>query len=132
MLDLDSFKQINDTYGHDSGDRYLKQFATILNQLPKDHTIVCRRSGDEFCIFVFNYETKEQIVQLLSDFWKSLDDHPIMLSDSFVRTILVSGGYACTDDSTTDLETLMQWADEALYNSKRREKGKFTEYHESN
>ncbi len=53
MVDLDNFKDINDTYGHDYGDIYLKETAQLLLQLCDKKGIAARRSGDEFCIFIY-------------------------------------------------------------------------------
>ena len=132
MLDLDSFKQINDTFGHDVGDQYLKHFADFLLELPKEHTLVCRRSGDEFCIFIFDCRTKDEIRALLSSFWQTVAETPVSLSESENRSILVSGGFSYTADSQIDLEKLMQQADEALYEAKRGKKGVFVEYNGAN
>ena len=49
MLDLDYFKGINDTYGHDIGDRYLQSFSAVMDSMPDEHFLTARRSGDEFC-----------------------------------------------------------------------------------
>ena len=72
MMDLDNFKSVNDTYGHDAGDKYLIGFADMMRELPGEHCLLARRSGDEFCIFIFAYETKDEVRALLDSFWTLL------------------------------------------------------------
>ena len=101
MLDLDSFKSINDTYGHDTGDLYLKHFAKIMQMLPAQHCIVARR----------------------------LSEHPLSLPDKEQKIIGVSGGLAWTSHSDMDLDLLLNYADKALYEAKEQHKGTLMEYH---
>ncbi|MGN0376719.1 MAG: diguanylate cyclase domain-containing protein, partial [Suilimivivens sp.] len=64
MMDLDNFKSINDTYGHDVGDKYLIAFAEMMCKLPEEHCLPSRRSGDEFCIFIYDFETRKEILSV--------------------------------------------------------------------
>lgn len=128
MLDLDAFKEINDTYGHDMGDVYLQSFADILRKLPKEHCIVSRRVGDEFSMMVFGYTDRAQIMEVLDSLWTMLRESKVKLSVQHTRSISVSGGVACTDDKEADLGILMNNADEALYKAKREGKGHYESY----
>lgn len=124
MLDLDSFKEINDTFGHDMGDMYLQQFAVNLRKLPKNHCLVSRRSGDEFCMAAFGYHKKTEILQVLDRFWNMLEESKVALSEHKTRSIRASGGVAWVmDDSQKNLNLLLNQADEALYKAKRQGKG---------
>lgn len=58
MLDLDHFKSINDTFGHDAGDRYLQGFSDVMQSMPKEHILSARRSGDEFCMMILIVKTR--------------------------------------------------------------------------
>lgn len=129
MLDLDYFKEINDTYGHDMGDTYLCHFASLLKMLPTKNCVVARRSGDEFCIFTFYHPGTDKIHQFVSDFWKSVKENPLDFPDQTKRSIGVSGGFAWTSHSDMDLDQLMSYADKALYEAKWNHKGTFIEYH---
>lgn len=128
MMDLDKFKSINDTFGHDAGDEYLQQFAQALKELPKEHCITARRSGDEFCIFIYDCYSREEIINLLTSFWEMLKDRDVNLTSHQKRKIKASGGFACTDDPELDITLLLKWADEALYKAKREHKGRFIEF----
>lgn len=125
MLDLDAFKNINDTYGHDVGDRYLQEFAQIMKELPKDHCLVARRSGDEFCIFAYGYRREDEIRSLLDRFWTALQSKIISLAEGEECIISASGGYVCTNDRKIGLTRLLQQADAALYEVKRKNKGHY-------
>lgn len=129
MLDLDSFKSINDTFGHDVGDKYLQHFSNIMRSMPPEHFLSARRSGDEFCMMLFNCNNKNDIIQYLNQFYQALDQTPVQLSDSQSKVIGASSGFAWTSDSNADIDELLNYADEALYDIKRETKGRFGEYH---
>ncbi len=126
MIDLDAFKKINDTFGHDVGDCYLQEFAGVMKELPKEHCLVARRSGDEFCILAYGYRDTEEIEQLLTGFWDCLKRKSVCLAGKEYCTISASGGYACTKGEKVDIDRLLKQADQALYNVKRENKGQFS------
>lgn len=128
MLDLDLFKEINDTYGHDVGDKYLISFAEMMKELPKEHCVPARRSGDEFCMFIYDCRDKDEIHQILESFWMMLKERKVELSENHTRTISTSGGvaWAC-GGKITDINLLMKQADKALYEAKRNTPGYYVE-----
>lgn len=129
MMDVDAFKQVNDTYGHDMGDKYLQNFAEILKKLPRCSCSAARRSGDEFCIFLYGFQKKEEIDGLLCELWAEIKSSRIELEDGKLCEMSVSGGYAWSDDaSVVDISSLLAKADEALYAVKREKKGAYAEY----
>lgn len=130
MIDLDNFKHINDTYGHAFGDFYLKIFTLVLNKLPQNNCIIARRSGDEFCIFIYNYPDEQTIYKLLNTLWFYLKKEVIELPDHTYQSIEASGGYVCDHVSNNDIDILMNKADIALYEAKNFYKGSFIEYHD--
>lgn len=130
MMDLDSFKTINDTYGHDAGDRYLKEFAEILSSMPEEHFVTARRSGDEFCMMIHRCESVLEIRGYLDQFYQILSGHEVSLSDTQKRQISVSAGFACAKGTDQSITILLNHADEALYEVKRETKGRYTEYTE--
>lgn len=128
MLDLDLFKEINDTYGHDVGDKYLISFAEMMKELPEEHCVPARRSGDEFCIFVYDCRDKEEARQILESFWMMLKERKVELTENHVRTISVSGGVAWIDgEETTDINSLLKQADASLYKAKQNAPGYYVE-----
>ncbi len=128
MLDLDSFKSINDTYGHDAGDKYLQSFSAVLKAMPKEHFLTARRSGDEFCMMVFGCKSREDVVQYLEMFYETLRNARAALAPGTLKSIRASSGFAWTGNPKESLEELLGHADEALYEVKRKEKGGFGEY----
>ncbi len=128
MLDLDFFKTINDTFGHDAGDLYLQEFAEIMLKMPKEHCQSARRSGDEFCMMIHGCTAVKEITDLLDVFYQMLSQHEVAVSSDQVKTISVSAGYAWTDTPDISIEDLLAHADEALYKVKRTMKGRYAEY----
>lgn len=125
MLDLDDFKGINDTYGHDVGDEYLQAFAGFLLGLPTEKCLVSRRSGDEFCIFLYGYKSREEILSQLNSFWDMLRNETVVLAEKFSLKVGASGGVAWTEDAAMEMKELISRADEVLYCAKRDRKGHF-------
>lgn len=128
MLDLDYFKEVNDTYGHDVGDKYLQSFSSVMESMPREHFLTSRRSGDEFCMFIFDCESSDDIIGYMNDFYALLGRSPVMLSDTQTGTISASSGFAWTDNKNADISELLNRADEALYAVKRDEKGTYRGY----
>lgn len=130
MLDLDAFKSINDTYGHDFGDKYLQSFASVLKAMPEDHFIPARRSGDEFCMMIYDCTDKAEVLSRLEFFFVTLSQNEIAVSETESRAIRASGGFVCTVCADDDIAVLLSYADEALYRVKRDSKGGYAEYGE--
>lgn len=129
MIDLDFFKSINDTFGHDIGDRYLQSFSGIMQSMPSEHFVTARRSGDEFCMMIFDCDKKSDITRFLDHFYATLKKHPVVISDTESITISASCGFVCTGYPETELSKLLEQADHALYEMKRDIKGSYLEYH---
>ncbi|MGC4018521.1 MAG: GGDEF domain-containing protein [Muricomes sp.] len=121
IIDVDDFKEINDTLGHVRGDVFLKEFAIILRRCSRPHTAF-RFAGDEFCI-LFKDESIENVVNICRTIQKELK--VIRHFDDF-RKITASFGIARYEQHLTPLELLEQ-ADQALYQSKKN-KGSITIY----
>lgn len=129
MIDLDYFKSINDTYGHDVGDHYLKTFSDIMKSMPEEHFLPARRSGDEFCMLIFDCDSRGQIVGLLDLFYEALGKNAVSLSGTQTKIISASCGFAIADcGQNNSMEEFLSHADEALYEVKRGKKGTYREY----
>ena len=123
MVDLDSFKLVNDIYGHDMGDQVLKGFATILTSNSEVKDTRCRVGGDEFMLFLKDVtdeailrEMAERVNRQIVEMAKELmgEDMQIPLGASF--------GGVFVPDQGTDYEKLVQKADRALYIVKKNGK----------
>lgn len=128
MLDLDHFKSINDTYGHDTGDRYLQRFSALMASMPPEHVLSARRSGDEFCMLLHGCSQKSELCRLLDRFYEALAQIRVAVSDTQELTISASGGFSWTKNNESSLSELLHNADEALYIVKRDTKGRYAEY----
>lgn len=128
MLDLDFFKGINDTFGHDTGDRYLQSFSSVMESMPPERFLTARRSGDEFCMMVSGCRDRMDVIGCLEEFYARLAKNRVALSDTEERVISASAGFAWTDDAGADISELLGQADEALYEVKRDTKGTYGEY----
>lgn len=128
MLDLDHFKSINDIYGHDAGDRYLQGFAEVMKSMPDGHFLSARRSGDEFCMMLFDCGSGEEITALMDTFYETVRGKKVMLTDTESSFISVSCGYALAEKQGDSVTKLLGHADEALYDVKRSTKGRYAQY----
>ena len=127
-FDLDDFKRINDTIGHDVGDQVLEIVAQRLVRIVKEEDTVVRLGGDEFGIYLSNvlnpHEAEEVARQVLDAIRSPLK---IDIRDFYLTTSL---GIAMIPEHGNDLVTIMQNADMALYESKLKGKNQCSFYDE--
>ena len=127
MWDLDNLKFVNDNYGHDSGDRYIEAFARCLSAFLSEQSLVARRSGDEFYVFLYGYQSKEKIRQIIRKVWMQIGHTTFPLAGKDFK-IRVSGGLAWYPDDASSYEDLIRYADFAMYSVKHSEKGSIQEF----
>lgn len=115
IFDLDKFKEINDTYGHDAGDEVLITFAGLLKNFFRKNDFVGRIGGDEFVVFMVNAGGREQVEKRLKAFGTAFE-----LQRETARYPLAgcSVGVALFPDEGDSFETLYKAADVALYQAK--------------
>jgi diguanylate cyclase len=116
MLDLDFFKNVNDTMGHEAGDYLLQEVAQRLKNPLREGDTLCRLGGDEFAILVQNLGNIVNIGQLIARVFESLK--PEMMINGNPVTVTASLGIATYPDCATDANQLMKCADVAMYRSK--------------
>ena len=126
FLDLDNFKNINDTLGHGSGDELLKQVAALMTEQVRGNDILARIGGDEFLILVTDFE--EDIVymsiKIAERIIRSLDKQ-FLIGDAWVQTG-ISIGIADAISSGYNSESLISNADIAMYQAKESGRNTFT------
>ncbi len=119
IIDLDSFKQINDTYGHDTGDQALTWFAALLKEVVQEQGLPIRYGGDEFLLLLpkaSGRDAREMADRLL----QRTRDRPFRLREAEVSVpISLSIGFATAPDDATNGRELFQAADTALFHAKR-------------
>jgi diguanylate cyclase (GGDEF)-like protein len=117
FLDIDFFKEVNDTYGHDMGDKVLCMVADILKNEFEDVGIVSRVGGDEFNIFVYEPISKEKLNKLMERIRLKFDTIHQELGQTM--PIHFSAGIAAFPDNAENIRALAALADKALYYTKQ-------------
>ncbi|MDO9422688.1 MAG: diguanylate cyclase [Methylobacter sp.] len=117
MLDLDHFKSVNDTLGHDVGDQVLTHAAKLMRATARSNDIVCRLGGEEFLIIAPN--TDGATALLLAERIRSVIEKNQLQGLVLARPVTVSIGVAGSLGAKPDWKELMKWADEALYRVKQ-------------
>ncbi|WP_262398252.1 EAL domain-containing protein [Zongyangia hominis] len=128
MMDLDNLKYINDNYGHDFGDEYIRCTASVLKLFSPYQVLLSRMSGDEFHIFIYGYDTREEIRKIIEEMKDTIRKTEFPLPDNHSFRIRASAGVAWYPDDSTDYETLVKYADFAMYKVKNTTKGEFTDF----
>lgn len=123
FVDLDRFKQVNDSLGHPAGDELLRQATARLERVLGASDIVGRQSGDEFVI-VLPHSTVQSVTTTVELLQSVLTD-PVTLAGTSV-SISASIGAAMYPEDGRDMETLLQRADMAMYQAKTRGRGGFS------
>lgn len=125
MLDIDHFKKVNDTYGHDIGDVVLKEFAGLLAQKSTQTIIVARYGGEEFAV-LFKTATVAMAIEWCDDFRISASELIFTATDGSVFQITVSIGLADIKGDELEIDSAITRADKALYASKNTGRNKCT------
>jgi diguanylate cyclase len=123
FIDIDYFKNVNDTYGHAEGDIVLKDLGNILLDSSRDFDIVSRNGGEEFSVMLLDC-LPEQAVCIAERIRKAVENYPFVLSDGKVINITTSIGIACYPDTVNDIKNLKEEADNALYKAKQTGRNK--------
>jgi len=127
MYDIDNFKKVNDTYGHDMGDVVLKDFANTIKSNVRKSDIAARLGGEEFAVFLYNTDV-ENGFKVADKIRQSFENSTHTLNDITIRCTCSGGIYQLTEDDNTD--TALKKADEALYVAKRTTKNRIVIYKE--
>jgi diguanylate cyclase (GGDEF)-like protein len=118
-FDLNNFKEINDNYGHHSGDVVLREFAKRLRKLNRSTDIIARLGGDEFCMIIPGLSDADVIQKKIAVFYLALAE-PLPLGNTLYQ-ISTSIGYAIYPNDGSSYEALIQVADQKMYQEKRQQ-----------
>ena len=122
MMDMDNFKQVNDTYGHDAGDQVLRAVGNRLQAALRRTDFVARMGGDEFVLLIEDCRTLEEVSGVLGKLEQSVCA-PISLANGNIVSAQLSGGLCLYPHIDTDNPyVLLQHADLALYQNKEHKK----------
>ncbi|CUH82459.1 GGDEF domain-containing protein [Tropicibacter naphthalenivorans] len=125
-IDLDFFKQVNDTMGHAAGDHVLKHVARVMNDETRAEDTVARVGGDEFVIIFGNLTSRRRLAELAGRIIERIEK-PVMYEGRECR-VSASVGIAISQVHGQDPFELIERADQALYASKRAGRAQFRFY----
>ena len=121
MIDIDDFKEINDTFGHDIGDEVLKSLVEHLDQFVRPFDKICRYGGDEFCIVLSDINSQEayEIAERIR-----IGAEKIILRNNKPKKITLSIGIAGYQEAFSGIKEWMRVLDNGLYQAKKGGKNK--------
>ena len=129
FLDVNSFKKINDNFGHLAGDEFLKILATRLKKSIRDSDIVARIGGDEFAILLKDVHSKESIVNIANKITNSLEEK--MNYENQSSLLSISLGVSCYPCDANNSIDLLNKADLAMYVAKKNKKENSISFYKS-
>ena len=116
IIDLDNFKAVNDTYGHDIGDIVLIQVAVRINSCIRDEDTVSRQGGDEFALLLGDMATVTECKQLLKRVLQAIAE-PYWIDGNSIK-ISASGGISVYPLDDSEIDTVLRHTDQAMYQAK--------------
>ena len=126
FIDLDHFKEINDSLGHDYGDIVLKITAERLKNSVRDSDIIARFGGDEFVILLNNIHNVDEIIEFCDRILNKLKETITLQNNNY--HISASIGISISPDDSIDSDNLIKYADIAMYKAKKSGKDRFAFY----
>ncbi len=129
FIDLDNFKNINDSFGHSFGDKVLIEVADRMQALIRQDDTVARVGGDEFVLVLENIRNRDSLDNDLQRFF-TVFEQPFNI-DGYELNISASMGFSLYPEHGCDLESLNQFADTAMYQAKNAGKNRIQMYSES-
>ncbi len=134
MFDIDFFKQINDSYGHDAGDNVLFMVAKLVGRQKREADLFARYGGEEFILFLpeANFQVASAIAESIR---KSVAEYPMAFKQTVINVTL-SIGVSChtlsEGDDSISMKSAIREADVAVYEAKRNGRNNVRFHHEEN
>jgi diguanylate cyclase (GGDEF)-like protein/PAS domain S-box-containing protein len=128
VLDIDHFKEINDTYGHDIGDEVLKEFAMRVKRAIRKNDFLARIGGDEFVILIPELTDKTKVIEIADRIQQCLADEWIIANEKIKITSSI--GISFYNQFDLEEKTLFKNADLALYEAKKKGKNNYQIYND--
>lgn len=117
LLDIDLFKRLNDTYGHEAGDQVLQRFAGLLRERLRRSDVICRFGGEEFVLLAAD-AGREQALAVLADLLREFAAQQVDTDRGPITGVTFSAGVALFPEDGADLDSLLKLADARLYRAK--------------
>lgn len=125
MMDLDHFKKINDSYGHDAGDIVLVEVSRFLLQQIRQTDIACRYGGEEFLLLLVDIASQQEVLERVERFRQLISDMPFNFNGKSLK-VTASFGVAFMFEHGESQAQLIEAADKALYRSKKNGRNQIT------
>lgn len=126
-IDIDSFKKINDRFGHDAGDEALKSFASVLKRMVRKSDLVARLGGDEF-ILALPYTDLDSSILVLSRIKEACENTAVAFNGRSIKFTISIGVSSDVANSDQSLDHFIKESDEALYGAKSTGKNRIVYY----
>ncbi|MGL4986109.1 MAG: diguanylate cyclase [Treponemataceae bacterium] len=125
MLDIDFFKKVNDTYGHDCGDYVLKEVASTVKSCIRGEDMAGRYGGEEFVVMLYEID-QESAMQVAERIRKAVEDLDLTYGETKIK-VTISIGVSCSEDKIIlSAREMVNYADQALYESKHNGRNRVT------
>ncbi len=128
LIDLDDFKKINDTLGHKAGDKLLRTVARRLKDCARKSDVVARLGGDEFVLIINDPINKQAALEVIARILAEVSSSVQLEHRKHI--VSCSIGFSVYPDDAQTRDELLKYADSAMYQAKRKGKGKFHYYSE--
>jgi diguanylate cyclase (GGDEF)-like protein len=119
MADLDLFKKVNDTYGHDAGDTVLKGFSEILKANTRQSDMCARLGGEEFLV-VITHSDKEGVKTVVERIRQQFENNKVIVGTATIAATASFGIAGFSGTKPPDLDALVARADTAMYAAKQK------------
>ncbi|PJZ57735.1 diguanylate cyclase domain-containing protein [Leptospira barantonii] len=126
FIDIDDFKKVNDTMGHSTGDKLLREFSDRMKAIVREDDIIVRLSGDEFVIILNDLANTSDAEKVVRKIFSSLKK-PFSIED-FTILLSLSIGISVYPKDSMDIDQLIRFADSAMYRSKLKGKNTYAFY----
>ena len=123
-LDLDGFKLVNDSFGHDTGDQLLVDLSQRFVETLRDGDTIARIGGDEFVVALLDFSTRKECAQVLDRLLAAAAE-PIVVNDTWVRVSASVGVTFFPQKDEVDADQLLRQADQAMYQAKQTGKNRY-------
>lgn len=121
MIDADGLKEINDKYGHEKGDVYIKKISEVICSFSSKSCIAARQGGDEFVLFLYNYDSEEELLGAIENLRYIQNNSTAHFDNDWSVPLRFSFGFAMTKGQS-EYSHLLKLADERMYINKRERK----------
>ena len=128
MIDTDNLKHMNDTFGHDWGDKYIRRAGQCLAWNTPPGTLCARISGDEFNVLFYGYDSQEAIREEIRNLKTAVKETSLTLPSGRELHLSISGGIAWYPENSREFPIMKKYADFAMYQVKRTQKGELAEF----